>query len=183
MAGEVQEDIIETWFAKRESADRNAGLVEATNHVGGHLRSGVHRELNGGTVNVWLVLGQVTNDADVLHRLGVAGEGDGHNRGTEVGLKVRRSSFGNDLAVIENDELARQAVGLFEILRRQENRDTGSHEVLNNDPEVLTALRVKTGRGFVEKENWGIRDEGRCEVKSAAHSAGVRLGGTVTRVR
>ena len=42
-------------------------------------------------------------------------------RAAQLGLELGGRSFSDDLAAVDDDEVMRQAVGLFQVLRRQQN--------------------------------------------------------------
>ena len=67
------------------------------------------------------------------------------------------------------------AVGLFEVLRREDERGAFAHELAQQVPEIAASARVETGRRLVEEQHLGRRDEARGEVEPAAHAARERL--------
>ena len=78
-------------------------------------------------------------------------------------------------AVVEHDDVVGEAVGLFEVLRREDQRGALAHELAQQVPEVAAAARVETGGRLVEEQHLGRRDEAGGEVEPAAHAAGERL--------
>src|ERR1035438_1742277 len=52
VAGEVQEDIVQTWFSELESGDRNAGAVDSTQGLGSRRGTFIDRQLKHGAVEV-----------------------------------------------------------------------------------------------------------------------------------
>ena len=78
-----------------------------------------------------------------------------------LGFQLRRRAFGDDFAVVQYDEVFREAIGLFEILGRQQHGGATFDEVLDDAPQVLSALGVQARGGLVKKENWRGRPRAR----------------------
>ena len=90
-------------------------------------------------------------------------------------LQLRRRAFGDDLAVVEHDELFAESVGLFEVLGREQHRRPTFDQPFDDGPEVLSALGVEPGRRFVEEEDRGIGHQRRRQVEAPPHATGVGL--------
>ena len=75
--------------------------------------------------------------------------------------------------------LVGEAVGLLEVLGRQQHRGPSANELLDHTPEVTPALRVEAGGGLVEEQHRRPVHEGGREVEPAAHAARVGAGGPV----
>ena len=78
-------------------------------------------------------------------------------------------------AVVEHDDVVGELVGLFEILRRQDDGGAAAHELAQHVPQVVAAARVEPGRRLVEEQHAGVGDEARGEIEPAAHAARERL--------
>ena len=86
-------------------------------------------------------------------------------------------SLGDHVAVVDHDDVVGEAVGLFEVLRREQHRGAFGDELLDDPPEVGAALRVETGGRLVEEEHLGpVHERGR-EVEPAPHAAAVGAHG------
>ena len=85
----------------------------------------------------------------------------------------------DDLAVVDDDDVVGEGVGLFEVLRGEQHGgaavDDGAHDV----PHVLALGGVEAGGGFVEEHDLGVAREGGGEVEAPAHAARVGLGHAV----
>ena len=98
----------------------------------------------------------------------------------DLGLELVGGAPGDDLAVVDDDDVVGEAVGLLEVLRgeqhgrrrrRTRSRDHVPHAVrLRGSRPVVGSSRNSTG---------GPGDEGAGEVEPAAHAAGVGLDGAV----
>ena len=87
-----------------------------------------------------------------------------------------------DAAVVDHHDVVGEAVGLFEVLRREQHGRAVGDELLDHAPEVGATRGVEAGRGLVEEEHRRpVHERGR-EVEPAAHPAGVGLAGPVGRV-
>ncbi len=75
-----------------------------------------------------------------------------------------------------------EAVGLVEVLRRQQHGRAVGDEPLDRVPQRQAAARVEASRRLVEEQHRRARDERCREVEPAAHAAGVRLDGALAGV-
>ena len=104
---------------------------------------------------------------------GCVAESDLDDRGAEPILELRRGSFGDDVTVVDHDDVVGETVGLFEVLRREQHRCTFGDQLLDHPPEIGAALRVETGGRLVEEEHLGpVYERGR-EVEPAPHATAV----------
>ena len=106
--------------------------------------------------------------------LGRVGEADLDDRRAEAGLELRRGALRDHRAVVDDDDLVRQAIGLLEVLRRQQHGVPAADELLDHAPEIGAAWRVEPGRRLVEEEHRRLVHERGREVEPAAHPAGER---------
>ena len=68
---------------------------------------------------------------------------------------------------------SREAVGLLEVLRGQEDRRALADERVEHVPQLVAGARVEAGGRLVEEQHRRARDERRRQVEPAAHAAGV----------
>ena len=120
--------------------------------------------------------------AEALERSGDRGEFGGVGRDRldagppDLGLEGRRSTVGDDVAVVDDPDPVGKDIGLLQVLRGQEDRDAVlPREPRHLRPERVAALRVEAGRRLVEEEDAGPVHEGKGEVEPALHPAGVGL--------
>src|SRR4029077_758275 len=85
--------------------------------------------------------------------------------------QLGRRAFGNDLAVVDDREPVAQAFGLVHVMRGQQHCAAIALKVANNVPELAAALRIESGRRFVEKKNSWISHERRGYGQALALSA------------
>ena len=176
---EGQEDIVETRLAKRQARERQVIGVDAPQSIGRDGGSAIDRQLNDGAVSDRGHIGEFLDEFQTSCRVFLRVERERQDGCSELSLQFRGCAFGDRLTVVEDDQLLGQAVGFFEILGRQQDRGATFDQVLNHTPQVLATLGVQTGGRLIEKEKRGLGDERRGEVESSAHTAGIRLGGTV----
>ena len=89
-------------------------------------------------------------------------------------LQLARRALGDDPAVVEQRDPRCEAVGLLEVLRRQEDRDAVGHELADDLPHDPPAARVEAGRRLVEEDDPRLADERHRQVEPALHPARVR---------
>ena len=77
------------------------------------------------------------------HVVEVAGVGadDVELVAAEVALERARVPAGDDAPVVDDDDVVGQAVGLVEVLRRQQDRRAVGHELVQDGPHELVAAR------------------------------------------
>src|SRR5206468_10900208 len=75
-------------------------------------------------------------------------------RPTDAGLQLVRRALGDDVAVVDDPDTVGEDVGLFEVLRGQENSDTVvARQPADLVPERGPALDVEPGRRLVEEQD------------------------------
>src|SRR5207302_10622808 len=100
-------------------------------------------------------------------------------------LQLVPGALGDHLTVVDHSDPIRELVSLLEVLRRQQQRRSLADELTTGRADLVTAAWVEPGRGLVEEEHSRPRQQTRCEVKPAAHPAGIRArrtGGGVGEV-
>jgi hypothetical protein len=122
VTGQVQEDVVEARFAKLESGEHDLRAIDTAQRLGGRRRTLVDRQFNDRAVHVGRLGRDVGDQTERLLRVSGRGERQYQDGVAETALQLRRRPFGDDLAVVEHDELFAQAVGLFEVLRREQDR-------------------------------------------------------------
>ena len=76
--------------------------------------------------------------------------------------------------MVDDDEVVGEAVGLLEVLRREQDRGPFGLEVLDDGPELVAAVEVEARRGLVQEQDRRTVDERGAQVEAPAHPAGVR---------
>jgi hypothetical protein len=62
-------------------------------------------------------------------------------------------------------------LGLFEIVRRENNRDTLAVQFLNIVPQLLAQFDVDSSGRFVEHDHWRRMHHGLCHQQTTFHAA------------
>jgi hypothetical protein len=174
-SGDLQEHIVERRCAQSERLDRHAAPVEGHCNVGddcGAVGCG-DRDLAAVDVDVF----------DPVDRTKRGGGGArvavhfGHDEiGADRSLQFGRRTFGFDLAVGDDADAVGQLVGLFEVLRREEDRDAvGLVEPPHLGPHRRPAGGIEARGRLVEEEDLRAMDERHRQVEATLHAAGVRL--------
>ena len=90
-------------------------------------------------------------------------------------LQLGRRAGGDRSAVVDDDDVVGQLVGLLEVLRRQQDVGTAGDERADRFPQVDAGARVQTGRRLVEQQQPWRADQAGAQVELAAHAARVAL--------
>src|SRR5262249_7476386 len=92
----------------------------------------------------------------------------------EPSLQLLRRAPDDDLAAADDGDALRQAVGLLEVVRGQQDRQAlAGCQPLDLEPERGAGLRVEPRRRLVEEEDARPGDEAERDVQPAAHPARV----------
>ena len=90
-------------------------------------------------------------------------------------LELVGGAVGDDVAVVDDDDVLGQLVGLLEVLRRQQQGRAVADEAADDVPHAQPAAWVEPGGGLVEDEQARPADDGAREVEASPHAARVRL--------
>ena len=90
----------------------------------------------------------------------------------DLRLQLRGRAGGDLAAVVDQHDVVGQRVGLFEVLRRQQQRHAFGDELADRRPHDLAAAWVEAGRRLVEHEQLRLVDQARGEIDAAALAAG-----------
>ena len=88
-------------------------------------------------------------------------------------LELGRRPPGDDPAAVEQRDPVGQPVGLFEVLRRQEDRHTVGDQPSDHVPHHPAAPGIESGRRLVQEDDPRVAHEGHREVEPPAHPARV----------
>ena len=167
---QAQEDVVEARLAQGEAGHRDLGGVERAQHLGPHGRAVLDGELHDVVVDGRRFVRERRQECHCRrHHLGTP-QGDGDHRSAEIGLEVGRRPLGDDSAVVDDHDVAGQAVGLLEVLGGEEHGRPLRNQVLDHAPEVLAALWVETRRRLVEEQDRRAGDERGGQIESAPHA-------------
>ena len=99
---------------------------------------------------------------------------DGDDVGADLGLELVRRAPRDDHATVDDREPVAEAVGLLEVVRRQEQRHALGLQPPQLLPERGARGRVDAGRGLVEEQQARPVHEPAGQVDAPAHAARVR---------
>ena len=69
----------------------------------------------------------------------------------DLALEAARVAARDHLAVVDDDDVVGQAVGLVEVLGREQERRALPHERVEHVPQVVAGARVEARRRLVEE--------------------------------
>ena len=109
--------------------------------------------------------------------------------GADAGLQLGRRAVRDRAAVVEHDDVVGELIGLFEVLRREDDRGAVLHEVAQHVPEIVAAARVETGGRLVEEQHARVRRRGSrrgraggaCRPRTSSRAAATRRRGRGAR--
>ena len=81
--------------------------------------------------------------------------------------------------VVDDEHVARELVGLLEVLRGEQQRRAGGSQLADHVPHAEPAARIEARRRLVEEQHRWRGDQCAGEVEPAAHPSGVALHRTV----
>ena len=82
-------------------------------------------------------------------------------------LSSARRALGGDAAVVEDDHLVGEPVGLLEVLGGEHHRGAGGGELGDDRPQCLAGGGVEPGGGLVEEQDRRRGDQAGGEIDSA----------------
>ncbi|SUA41734.1 Uncharacterised protein [Nocardia africana] len=88
-------------------------------------------------------------------------------------LEFVGGALGDHRALVDDDDVVAEDVGLFQILRGQQNRDALLLERVDQIPHTLAAARVQAGGRLVEEDHLRAHHQPAGDVDATAHTAGV----------
>src|SRR5438105_4672899 len=100
-----------------------------------------------------------------------------HERGLEVGvggdlgLEVAGGSAEDSLAVGEDDHAVRVALGLGDVVGREEDRGAGVRQTADELPQALALAWVECGARLVEQQRGRLREQADRDVDALAVAA------------
>ena len=117
-------------------------------------------------------LSRMPRVADAVHAevVDVVAADAGFERGGRV--------FDEDFAVVDDGEAVAEFVGLFHVVRGEDDGDAFGAEAADGFPHGDAALRVEAGAGLVEEEDFGTVGDGAGDLEALREAAaeGLRIG-------
>ena len=91
-------------------------------------------------------------------------------------LQLLRRALRHDLAVIDDGDALRHAVGLIHVVRGQKHRDAfGLVQVLHVRPQLIAALRIEAQRRLVQKQDLRRVQQPARDLQPPLHASGKLL--------
>src|SRR5919107_5376157 len=103
--------------------------------------------------------------------------------GLVVVLEILAATPGDDIAAVDERYILAERLGLLQVMRRQENGHPTTVEFLDVAPQLVAQLHVHTRRRLVQKEDFGVVNEGPREEHPPLHAARERVGALIALVR
>ena len=94
---------------------------------------------------------------------GVRGRLEAHLQAlaAEPVLELVRRALGDQLPVVDHRDVVGEAIGLVQVLGRQQRGRPAGDETLDHAPQAEAAARVEAGRGLVQEQHGRFGDERR----------------------
>ena len=68
-------------------------------------------------------------------------------------------ALANDSAMVDDGDAIAEALGLFDVVRGEDDRFLVALELFNDVVDFASDLRIEAGGGFIEEDNFGVVDE------------------------
>jgi hypothetical protein len=156
-----QEDLIQAGAAQRKILDADALIVEAPDSPPEDRPvEDPHRDQLSIGVGSLTIACEDRQDALCRGEVGrIAGTGL-QDLSADTGLELQRRPRRDDPPAVDDDDLIGQAVGLLQILCRQQHGRALRHQSPNHPPELDPAPGVESGGGLVEVQESRAADLG-----------------------
>ena len=153
----------------------------SSSRVATPLLTGTVRVRASGSIRGAAPVTSATTRAASSRRSGVA-DHDVEVVAADLALELAGVSPGDDAAVVDDDDVVGQALGLVQVLGGQQQRRAPLDQVLEHRPQLGAGAGIETGRGLVEEQDLGVGHERGGQVEAPAHAPGVARGHPVGRV-
>src|SRR5688500_12548354 len=184
MAGEGEEHVVQRRAAKGDVVNGNVGLVQIAHDLNETARAAARGDGDAShmVVEGVLTLGRARQQRDRARQRGPVADDYLDPLAADLRLELIGRAAGDDLSVVDHDDLVGQLIRLFEVLRGEEERGALPHEAADDVPHSETTARVEPRRWFVEEQDLRSPAERTGKIEPAAHAAGVRLDRKSTRL-
>ena len=122
------------------------------------------------------LVGHLGQRGDRALGVGLVLEADLEPLAADAVLELVGRALGDHVAVVDDDDLVGEAVGLVEVLRREQHGRARGGARLDRLPHRQAAAGVQAGGRLVEEQHGRPVDERGGEVEPPAHAARVGLG-------
>src|SRR5712692_3348915 len=144
-AGEAEIDVVEGGAACTDPAHRHAGLLRRCDRVDGAAI--VQWDDDGRADRERVVARDALGPENVERGVGVTVDSELENLLAQGGPELGRSAEGDDLAFVHHRDPVAQALGLVEVVGREQDRDvTRGAELLDHIEELVPDARIEADR-------------------------------------
>ena len=95
--------------------------------------------------------------------------------GAGSGLQFPAGALGDLLAVVDDGDARGELIGLFEILRGQQDGDAGIGKAADHAPDILAGVRIEPSGWLVEEEHTRSDDQRGGDIEPPSHAARIVL--------
>ena len=173
--GEGEEDVVEGGTPQPDVVETDPGPVEQPEGVGQARRPvrDRHEQRSAAGVDGRGLGADRREELLDLGEAGGVGERELEALAADLPFELVGGALGDDPAVVDDDDLVREQVGLLEVLRREQQRGAAGDELLDDVPHVGAPARVEARGRLVEEEHRRVGHEGTRQVEASTHAAGV----------
>ncbi len=176
-AREREEHLVERRLAHAEVVDLDAGVGErhGGGGEGGHAAARRHGGAARPLVDLRLGVGGAAEDRRGAFELRRLADDDLELVAADAALELASVALGDHAAVVDDDDVVGEPLGLLEVLRGEEQRGATPHQAVEHRPELVAAR----GRArWWARRGTAPQDEPRSSQRdpAAAHTAGVVAG-------
>ena len=161
--------------AQADVVELDAGVGEQAHGIGqagGAVVDG-HGDTASGVVDARVLAAERCEQLDRAAEVVVAADADLHDVAPGQRLQLVRRARGDRTAMVDDDHMVGELVGLLEVLRRQQHVGAAVDEGADGVPQVDPAARVEPGGRLVEEQQARRADEAGPQVEAPAHAARV----------
>ena len=153
VAGERQEHVVEAGPGQPDVVDLDRAVLQPAGDAG-QVGDAVGRRGELARARVDVDLGAGAGE-QLARRRQVGGVGDRDDQAgvARLLLELQRRALRDDPAVVDHDDVVGELVGLFEVLRGQQQRGALGDEAAQHLPQIAAAARVQAGGGLVEEQH------------------------------
>jgi hypothetical protein len=173
-AGEGEEDLIQRGSPQRDVLDRDAAVVQGPHGLQQPAGAVIdrHRRSVAGEVDLGVTADGGQHAGRALEGVGVTHVHLEHVLAGQ-GLQRRRGAGGDHLAVVDDDDVGGELIGLLQVLGGQQDVGPGGDQLADRRPQLAAAGRVQARGGLVQQQQAGGADQAGAQVQAAAQPAGV----------
>ena len=182
--GDAQEDIVERRAAQIKLGDMHGFGVQQAHDFGDALRAAFHGDDDMPARLVRLRILATEGLQQLGGFVGVVGVGDSDvdEISRHIGFELVSRAFGDDFAVVDDDDVVRQFVGFFQVLGGQQQRGAVGYQLADGLPHGDARAGVQAGGRLIQEEHAGTGDHAGGEIQPAAHAPGIGLDQSVAGV-